>query len=143
MKFWIPWLAALLVSCSGEKNTTGLDLMPEMVETDSIQIIYFKSPDEPRYFTYTAVSDLGFIKSLVGDITAETISENPCMKEGKIYCYKKGEIFNTIFFAYIDDECSFLRYIKNGNLYYFKMSPEVKGGLKRFKDTSVEPKAAG
>ena len=120
MKFLILYLAvitACFASCSDKKKTTGKVLMPEMLQTDSVQIIYFKSPDEPRYFTYISVNDPAFITSFVKDVTGETRPENPCKKEGKIYCYKKGEVFNTIFFAYLDDECTFLRYIKNGNLY--------------------------
>ena len=130
MKGVISWLIAVpvfFVSCSTKEHKTGLRLMPEMVKTDSVQIIYFKSPDEPRFFTYASVNNPDFIKSLVRDVTTETIIEKPCVKEGKIYCYKEGEIFNTIFFAYLNDECSFLTYIKNGNLYYFRMSDQVKG----------------
>lgn len=134
---------ACMFSCSNKKKVTGKDLMPEMVQTDSVQIIYFKSPDEPRFFTYTSVNDKSFISSLVNDVMGETQSENPCVKEGKIYCYKKGEIFNTIFFAYRDNECTFLRYIKNGNLYYFEMSKEVKEYLQRNKLLSLEPVPSG
>ena len=132
-------LAVLFTSCSNEKSRTGLDLMPEMVHTDSVQIIYFKTPEDPRYFTYTSVNDADFIGPLVKDVTAETIPENNCMKEGKIYCYKNGEIFNTIFFAYLDDACPILRYIKNGNLYYFPMSTKVKAGLERYNAIAKEP----
>ena len=129
----------LFSSCSSDKSRTGLDLMPEMIDTDSVQVIYFKAPEDPRYFTYTSVNDADFIQALVKDVTAEAIPENPCMKEGKIYCYKNGDIFNTIFFAYLDDKCSILRYIKNGNLYYFTMSSKVKAGLQRYKAVATEP----
>ena len=112
-----------------------------MVKTDSVQIIYFKSPGEPRLFTYASVNNPAFIKSLVKDVTTETAIEKPCVKEGKIYCYNDGQIFNTIFFAYLNDECSFLRYIKNGNLYYFRMSDQVKEDLQQYKDLSKEPLA--
>lgn len=30
---------------------------------------------------------------------------NPCIKKGKKYCFKKGGIFNTLFFAYKDAGC--------------------------------------
>lgn len=113
--------------------------MPEMVQTDSIQVIYFKSPEDTRFYTFTSSNDQSFIHSLVKDVMDETQPENACMKEGKIYCYKQGEIFNTIFFAYLDDACTFLRYIKNGNLYYFKMSSQVKNGLVKYRSISVEP----
>ena len=112
MKFIIARLlvvTACTISCSDKKKIAGKDLMPEMLQTDSVQIIFFKSPDEPRFFTYISVNDRSFISSLVKDVTEETQAENPCVKEGKIYCYKNGEIFNTIFFAYLDSKCTFLR----------------------------------
>lgn len=142
MKFRSACLFIVLVciiSCLDKQKPTGKDLMPEMLQTDSVQIIYFKSPDQPRYFTYIAVNDRSFINALIKDVTDETQIENPCIKEGKIYCYKNGEIFNTIFFAYLDNNCTFLRYIKNGNLYYFKMSDEVKNQLQQYKPRAVEP----
>ena len=132
----------LVQSCSDNGIVTGKDLMPEMLQTDSVQIIYFKSPDEPRYFTYASTKDAAFIRALINDVTAETQAENPCKKEGKIYCYQKGNVFNTIFFAYIDKECTFLRYIKNGNLYYFRMSDQLKQGLANYKSTAIEPTAS-
>ena len=143
MKLYFPVLAVILLlqSCSDNHIVTGKDLMPEMLQTDSLQIIYFKSTDEPRYFTYASTNDPVFIRALTNDVTAETQAENPCKKEGKIYCYRKGEVFNTIFFAYLDGGCTFFRYIKNGNLYYFNMSDQVKKGLSGYKSTAIEPKA--
>ena len=144
MKLYFSAIAGMLLlqSCSDNDIVTGKDLMPEMLQIDSVQIIYFKSPDDPRYFTYASTNDAVFIRALINDVTAETQAENPCKKEGKIYCYRKGEVFNTIFFAYVDRECTFLRYIKNGNLYYFKMSDLLKKTLANYKSTAIEPKAS-
>ena len=141
MKFFILLLSLVpgILACSDNRSIVGKDLMPEMKLTDSVQIIYFKSPDEPRFFIYADVTDEVFIKALVTDVLAETTIGNDCMKEGKIYCYKKGEIFNTIFFAYLDNECIVLRYIKNGKLYYFKMSEKVKKHLRLYRSISIEP----
>ena len=100
MKGLISWLIAIpvfFVCCSTKEHKAGLQLMPEMVKTDSVQSIYFKSSDEPRFFTYVSVTDPAFIKSLVKDVTTETVIEKPCVKDGKIYCYKEDEIFNTFF----------------------------------------------
>lgn len=141
----------LLISCflfsfivmSCKEKITGKKLMPEMQQTDSIELIYFKSPDSTRYFTYLPMNDSTFIKSIVDDVNGEVQPENPCMKEGKIYCFKKGQVFNTIFFAAADKDCTLFRYIKNGNLYYFKMSGDVKEKLLKFKSFAREPSPAG
>lgn len=131
-------LIIILAGCS-EKKITGKELMPEMLDTDSLVIIYFKSPQETRYFTYVPVNNDELIKQLVNDATAEVTSENPCLKDGKIYCYRRGEIFNTIFFGYLDDECTILRYIKNGNLYHFSMSDRTKSFLQEYRGKAIEP----
>lgn len=113
--------------------------MPEMAQADSLELIYFKSPDSPRYFTYLPTTDKEFINALVKDVSGEIQPENPCMKEGKIYCFKKGEILNTIFFAYKDPGCNVLRYIKNGKLYYFPLSEPLKKKLEDYRLTAREP----
>jgi hypothetical protein len=66
---------------------------------------------------------------------------NPCMKEGKIYCFKKGGIFNTIFFAYKDPGCKVLRFIVNGKLYYFPLGETVQKKLEYYKLTAREPES--
>ena len=125
-----------------KEKITGKKLMPDMQQTDSIELIYFKSPDSTRYFTYLPMNDSSFIKSIIDDVNGEVQPENPCMKEGKIYCFKKGQIFNTIFFAVADKNCTLFRFIKNGNLYYFKMSDDVKEKLLKFKSFAREPSSS-
>ena len=131
------WLVA--AACSGKKKVTGMDLYPEMQETDSLDLIFFKTPEDQRWFTYAPSTDKELINALVSDVSGEVQPENPCLKEGKIYCYKKGQIFNTIYFAYLDENCRFMRYIKNGNLYYFPLSETVQKKLAEFKAIAKEP----
>jgi hypothetical protein len=132
--------STIVISC--KSKPTGKELMPEMLETDSIELIYFRTPDSVRYFTYLPLTDEEFIREIVEDVTGEVQEENPCSKEGKIYCFRKGQIFNTIFFAYTTEDCSLFRYIKNGNLYHFKMSKDVKEKLAKFKSFAREPQSA-
>lgn len=145
MKFYILLFSLLagFSACTNERTITGHELMPEMALTDSVQIIYFKSPDEQRFFTYANATDKLFIQAFINDLLATTTQEKSCLKEGKIYCYKNGEIFNTVFFAYLDKDCVVLRYIKNGNLFYFEMSDGVKRHLQNYKSTSLEPLSKG
>ena len=116
-------------ACNSNSGIRGADLVPEMAQTDSLELIFFRSPDSPRYFTYLPTTDKELIDALVSDVSGKIQPENQCIKEGKIYCFKKGEIFNTIFFAYLDSGCNVLRYIKNGKLYYFPLSEAVKKKL--------------
>lgn len=129
----------MVYACSNKSKTTGAALFPEMAQTDSVELIYFRTPDSPRFFTYLPTTDKEFIQALVKDVSGEVQPENPCMKEGKIYCFTKGEIRNTIYFAYVDPGCVVLRFIKNGKLYYFPMSETVKKKLTDYKSMAREP----
>ena len=138
---YLLWAMPVLfiLACNSESSVRGSDLMPEMAETDSLELIFFRTPDSPRYFTYIPTTDKELINALVKDVSSKQQPENPCMKEGKIYCFKKGEIFNTIFFAYTDPDCRLLRYIKNGKLYYFPLGETVKMKLETYKVAAREP----
>ena len=103
--------------------------MADLEQTDSVEVIYFRTPDSVRYFTYLSLTDKKFIGSLIQNLQQDTVPEISCLKEGKIYLFKKGEIFNTVFFGYIDRDCSFLRFIKNGKLYCYSLQPSLKREL--------------
>ena len=136
------WSLLLIVaSCHNKKNIRGADLMPEMAQADSLELIFFKTPDSPRYFTYLPTTDKELINALVSDVSGEIQPENPCMKEGKIYCFKKGGIFNTLFFAYKDPGCKVLRFIVNGKLYYFPISETVQKKLAGYQLIAREPES--
>jgi len=130
------------ISCS-ETSThgKGRGLMADLEQTDSVEVIYFRSPDSVRYFTYLALTDKKFIGSLIKNLQQDTVPEFSCLKEGKIYLFKKGEIFNTVFFGYIDSDCSFLRFIKNGKLYCYSLQPSLKQELVNNKKLAREATA--
>lgn len=138
-------LAGIFITwaCNSKSSLRGAGLMPEMPQTDSLELIFFRTPDSPRYFTYLPTTDKELIEALVSDVSGEVQPENPCMKEGKIYCFRKGEIFNTIFFAYTDPGCYVLRYIKNGKLYHFPLSETVRKKLQHYKQLAREPSGKG
>ena len=137
-------LALKFVSCN-DNGVTGVTLMPEIKETDSVEIIFFKEPGNQRFYTYLPTRDKSFIENLVNDLNSESETEkdeNTCVKEGKIYMHKQGSIFNTVFFSYDDSSCLFLRFLKNGKLYYFPISESLREKLRQYKPLAKEPVAA-
>jgi hypothetical protein len=137
--YWL--LLVVMAACNSKNSIRGAELMPEMAQADSLELIFFKTPDSPRYFTYLPTTDKELINALVSDVSGEIQPGNPCMKEGKIYCFKKGGIFNTIFFAYKDPGCKVLRFIVNGKLYYFPLGETVQKKLEYYKLTAREPES--
>ncbi|HUR10861.1 MAG TPA: hypothetical protein VM012_05805 [Flavitalea sp.] len=136
--FFFSMIIIIAGACR-EGQTTGQTLMPQMNNTDSIQVLYFTTPGQVRFFTYVPVNDKVFIGQLVKDLTSDTVDANNCEKNGKIYFYAKGELFNTVFFGYTKDDCKILRYIKNGKLYHFAMSDEVRKKIAELKTLSIDP----
>jgi len=137
-------LAFKFVSCN-DNGVTGVTLMPEIKETDSVEVIFFKEPGNQRFYTYLPTRDKNFIENLVKDLDREPEmekDENTCVKEGKIYMHKQGNIFNTVFFSYDYNSCLFLRFIKNGKLYYFPISESLREKLKQYKPLAKEPVAS-
>ncbi|RYG33377.1 MAG: hypothetical protein EOO01_33275 [Chitinophagaceae bacterium] len=134
-------LSILFAACDGEhKPKPGL--MADLQKTDSLELIFFRSPDSLRYFTYLPLTDGQFIGSLVRDLQQDTIPGMSCMKEGKIYLFKNGQIFNTVFFGYADKHCTFLRYINNGRLHTYAMSEAFRAEMENKKKLAKEPVAS-
>lgn len=132
-----------VVACKSKPAVvTGEQLMPDMKLTDSVELIYFKQPENQRWYTYLPLTDKSFIDALVNDVSGPVQAETQCPKDGKIYCFKNGQVFNTIFFGYPDDKCNFLRYIKNGVVYHFPLSATVKKKLNEYKQLAKEPVAS-
>ncbi|MET0298926.1 MAG: hypothetical protein ABW036_04165 [Flavitalea sp.] len=130
--------AVLAAGCKEEKK--GLNpLMADLDSADSAEILYFRTPDSSRYFTYLPTRDKAFLGELISNLKQDTVQPITCMKEGKIYLFKNGEIFNTVFFGYLDKECRFLRYIKNGNLFHYALSEPLQASLEKLKTDAKEP----
>ncbi|MGZ5253232.1 MAG: hypothetical protein ACXWV4_02555 [Flavitalea sp.] len=121
-----------LISCN--QSPTGIEKLPELTSTDSVEILYFDEPDNDRYFTYLPTTNKEFIGSLVEDLSEHSIEEFECFKKGKIYMFSKGKIFTTVYFSH--EQCDVLRFIHNGKVYYFKPSDETKKLL-----SDMKPKA--
>lgn len=140
MKSIIPIVVILLLTIACADNTiTGTSLLSAMKDTDSVEVIFFKSPGSTRYFTYTATTDETFIASLVSDVSGAVQPEQNCAKEGKLYCFSNGQIINTIYFVAENVQCRHMRYIRNGRLYFFPLSKQVAGQLAYYKSIAREP----
>jgi hypothetical protein len=136
------FIVLLFIACRDEP--TAVALMPEIKDTDSVEILYFKQPGNQRFYTYIPSTDKDFINTLITDLDKKSETEkdeNTCVKEGKIYMHRNGSIFNTVFFSYADNSCKFLRFIKNGKLYYFPISDKLRQKLTEFRLLAKEPVA--
>lgn len=115
-------LLSIFVACAGKKEPVGDALFPEMARVDSIQVLFYDKEEEDRFYKYEILADSAKISPLMEDVRYDTIPATSCSRQGKIYCFVDGSIYNTLYFN-LDCPVPHFRYIKNARLYNFPMSP--------------------
>lgn len=139
MKYFL-FLGLLItfLSCAEKKNAIGDSLFPQMAAVDSIQVLFYDKEDEDRFFTFLVNSDPSKINGLINDLRYYTIAPVTCTRQGKIYCFVDGAIYNTVYFN-LDCQVPHFRYIKNARLYHFAMSPANRQQLQTWKKEAIAP----
>ncbi len=139
------------VSASAEDNynanTTILMLDERLNKIDSLVFVHYKDPlgkDSLRYtrfytqYSTTEAKEISILMSQITQPTERLEKVKKCRSEGKIWCFTKGEIFQTLYFSDFGGECSFLFFIKNGLFYYCKLQSNFKQIIKNTKALSKE-----
>ncbi len=100
--------------------------MNEIFQSDSAVFMFYNTPGNPRFFTYTKVNNMKSLINLFRNIN-NTISDSisGCITQGKIYFYNGKEAVYPVYFNNIDS-CATFSYIKTGEKYYTKMDVESR-----------------
>jgi hypothetical protein len=131
-------LLVTFFSCAENKKAIGDSLFPQMAAVDSIQVLFYDKEDEDRFYTYLINSDSSKISGLINDLRYDTIAPVSCTRQGKIYCFVDGAIYNTVYFN-LDCKIPHFRYIKNARLYHFPMSGENRQQLAIWRNEAIAP----
>ena len=100
--------------------------MNEIFQSDSAVFMFYNTPGNPRFFTYTKVKNMNSLINLFRNVNNPiSDSSSGCITQGKIYFYKGKEAVYPVYFNNIDS-CSTFSYIKTGEKYYTKMDVESK-----------------
>ena len=131
-----------------DENLSLKQLDERLTEADSLVFIFYKDPQGKDSLRYTrfykqyATVDtalIAFVKANLSDRTTRFERIIKCRSEGKIWCFKKGEIFQTIYFSSFSTDCSFLYIIKHGQFYYSSISAEMSAKLRKLRTVAIEP----
>lgn len=123
------------------------DLDVRLAGADSLAILFYKDPHGTdslrytRYYTQYNSNDTSLVKDLQSNLMESTVKLEKiknCRSEGKIWVFRKGQIFQTIFFSSKDAECSFLYIIKDGFFYYSAMPYGFAVQLKSLQKKAIE-----
>ena len=125
-------------------NSSGFSLDQRLKDADSLVIVFYKDPygsdslRYTRYYTQTSVVNgfEAFNSQLENEYTRQELRK--CRTEGKIWCYTKGKVFQTIYFSNKCEECCFTYIIKDGNFYYSKINTVFVNWLASEKSKAVE-----
>lgn len=119
-----------------------LQLDGRLHDTDSMVFVFYKDPhgkDSLRYTRYyseyhsTDTAIIQLVKNNLLDSTQRLEKIKKCRSEGKIWCFAKGNVFQTIYFSAHSKDCSFVYIIKNGQFYYSDISNSLVKQLAELK----------
>ena len=152
-----------LFACNNNANNTKISTTGEVADTvklvsiaaldsrlanaDSVVMLFYNDPHGAdslrytRYYTQYNSNDtalLGNLKASLTDATVKLEKIKNCRSEGKIWVFKQGQIFQTIYFSSKDAACSFLYIIKDGFFYYAAMPYGFAVQLKSLQKKAVE-----
>lgn len=115
-----------------------MELDARLKHLDSLVFVFYKDPhgtDSLRYTRYysefhsTDTALMGLVKNSLKSPAQRVEKVKPCRSEGKIWCFEKGNIFQTIYFSSHSSTCNFVYIIKNGQFYYSNMSKILSAKL--------------
>ena len=116
-------------------NTTVLMLDERLNNVDSLVFVFYKDPlgkdslRYTRYYTQYSTTDkngIAILKTQISQPTERFEKVKKCRSQGKIWCFTKGEIFQTLYFSDFGTQCSFMFFIKNGLFYYCNLTENFK-----------------
>ncbi len=129
------------------EGSSILKLDERLLTADSLVFVFYKDPlgtDSLRYtrfYTLYSTTDIRKINFVLENLEGKTEGlekVKPCRSEGKIWCYTKGKVFQTIYFSHYNTACSFVYLIKDGRFYYTGISNGLVKKLVEFKREAKE-----
>ncbi len=150
-----------LLSCNegrkaDDKPMPNTEIVPSSIiqidstlqSVDSMVIVFYNDPlgkDSLRYtrfykqYSTNNSNDIDFIKSQLTNATSILEKVKPCRSEGKIWCFSKNDILQTIYFASYSDVCNHIYIIKNGLFYYSNFNKPFIDKLVMLRKLAVTP----
>ena len=114
-------LVFVFVACNNEapsvaavqNRTDGLDLSA----TDSIELYHYADPKDQKKFYKKFITDTGFIQQVIKNLQEAGIEKTSCENDFKMFLYRNGEVYKTIYAA-TPDSCRYYAYIIDGITYF-------------------------
>ena len=112
------------ILANASATTTDVQI-PTIAAPDSVEFYYYPQPQNQKGFETFIVKDTVFINALTMQLVLPAISRSECPHNMKMYLYKNGEVYKTIYAA-LEDSGSYLAYAVNGQPYFIPMNNAFK-----------------
>lgn len=128
--FFSVTLLVLLACNSGansekEHTTDTTAVMPpdyvDLSKTDSIELLHYPDPGNQKVYDRSFIKDSTLIKQIGNYILDTPVQKNPCANDFKLFLFRNGEVYKTIYAA-TSDTCRYLAYIINGVTYFTNLN---------------------
>lgn len=130
--------------------TTGVELDTRLLAADSLVVVFYKDPygedslRYTRYYTKLSTTDTNNVALLLQNLRkpfAKFEKVKSCRSEGKVWCYSKGSIFQTVAFSTRCNDCCFIYFIKDGYFFYTPLDTALSKRLAVLKSLSKSDEA--
>lgn len=134
----------LLLSCNdavqqtnGTVQTDSIATAPvlDLDGTDSIEVLFYPDPNKQKEYKRLMVADTALINALRTNIVQDTVAHAECPHEVKMYWFRNGDVYKTVYAA-TADSCRYFAYAVNSRPQYVPMQDSVFALIR-----SLRPKA--
>lgn len=125
-------------------DSTAYILDQRLKQVDSLVLVFYKDPygrDSLRYTRYyKQVGVVGGLEAFKAQLSAVYTKQGlrKCRSEGKIWCFAKGKVYQTIYFSTFCNDCCFTYLIRDGDLYYSTINTAFVEWLRTQQKKAVE-----
>lgn len=127
----------LIFSCHDSRS----GIMENIRQADSAAVLYYKTPGNPRFYSYVKIRDTKQLEQIINDVNDElTDNQDECISQGKIHFYSGTEEVLTIYYS-LAPECKTFSFIQTGRKYFTGMSRESSEILNELKKKAIDPVA--
>lgn len=128
---------AILASCNnnngkpgsaGKHDTAAIKVETEQVAfPDSTELYFYKDPNDLKTnYKQAFNADSAFRSSIMQEINGQPLAQSlECLFDAKIYLFKNGEPYKTVYAAYKTKDCQYLCYVKDGHKVFFPINPAI------------------
>jgi thioredoxin-related protein len=114
------------------RSTASINSRPDFGNVDSIEVYFFVDPAKQKEFTRLFITDKSSITALVENLDNQPVVMKECPHDGKIFFYRNGDVFKTVYIS-TADTCRYFAYAINATPHYVMIDDSAQMLISKFK----------